>query len=354
MYQITGYRIWSSFVGAIPCKENLKAIIMDLKWGVIMDSCSELGECCAVDTTEAISDSFDSDVDGDCVTYDVDDFPEEAILDLSETNEAEIESDDLSPALDDIPEDDFSENAIDALADISDDSDVDDSGETANEEMNDSEPDWERTSLTGEEEAIVQEMSDDGELDIPVVNEDLTDPVHAGLHLPSATGEFLGERGNSEFRPTGKEALKTMSEYGRESVEYKGGYPDFSPFTTHKSPWGDLDCQVEIGHMTDQRENPSWEFGERPRGSGHDPNYDLGNFAQADNSLLERLHETNPDATVQDVVVFRKDNNLTWHECADGKTMQLVPTVIHDACRHSGGVSEMKYRMAWGDVELPY
>ena len=105
--------------------------------------------------------------------------------------------------------------------------------------------------------------------------------------------------------------------------------------------------------MTDNRKNPTWEFGRRPSGTSHDPNYDLGNFAQADNSLLERIRETYPDATVDDIVAFRESNNLTWHECADGKTMQLVPTEIHDACRHSGGVSEMKYRMAWGDIELP-
>ena len=105
--------------------------------------------------------------------------------------------------------------------------------------------------------------------------------------------------------------------------------------------------------MTDQRENPSWDFGDRPRGAGHDPRYDLGNFAQADNVLLERVQQIIPEANVQDIVAFRKENQLTWHECADGKTMQLIPTAIHDACRHSGGVSEMKYRMAYGDIELP-
>ena len=216
------------------------------------------------------------------------------------------------------------------------------------------EPDWKRTSLRPSEEDLVQEMGDSGELDIPKEDPELADPEHAEIHLPEASGEFSGERGNSEFRPSSEEAIQLMGEYGRDSVEYRDGYPVFLPFTTHKSPWGDLECQVEIGHMTDQRENPSWEFGDRPRGSGHDPSYDLGNFAQADNSLLERVHETQPDATVQDVVAFRKENQLTWHECADGKTMQLVPTVIHDACRHSGGVSEMKYRMAWGDIERPY
>ena len=43
---------------------------------------------------------------------------------------------------------------------------------------------------------------------------------------------------------------------------------------------------------------------------------------------------------------------IAWHECADGKTMQLVPTAIHDACRHSGGVSTMRTVGAYGDVRL--
>jgi hypothetical protein len=222
------------------------------------------------------------------------------------------------------------------------------------EDTSEEEIDWERTSLSPSEEALILKMEENGEIEIPEEDPELADPEHAELHIPNSSGEFSGERGNSEFRPSDEDARKIMAEFGCDTIEFHDGYPNFSPFTTHQSPWGEIDCQVEIGHMTDHRENPSWEFGARPRGSGHDPSYDLGNFAQADNSLLEQLCEAYPDATIQDVVSFRKDNHLTWHECADGKTMQLVPTIIHDACRHSGGVSEMKYRMAWGDVELPY
>lgn len=214
-------------------------------------------------------------------------------------------------------------------------------------------PDWNVSSLTESEQKAVRDLADSGEIDIPMVSDENAEPEHSELHLPDESGEFLGDKGNSEFVPSKAEAIEEMGKYGRESVEYKDNYPDFSPFTTHDSPWGKLDCQVEIGHMTDNRENGAWEFGDRPRGAGHDFHYDLGNFAQADNALLGQLRELNPNATIKDVVDFRKDNRLTWHECADGKTMQLVPTVIHDACRHSGGVSEMKYRMAMGDVTLP-
>ena len=213
--------------------------------------------------------------------------------------------------------------------------------------------DWEHTSNTPEEIRQLEEMERNGEIEIHKVNPNLAEPERGTPHLPSESGTFSGERGNSAFYPKDQTVVDHMRQYGQDYVTYRNNEVDFSPFTKHESPWGKLDCQVEIGHMTDQRQNPTWEYGRRPAGAGHDPNYDLGNFAQADNALLDRIRETNPDATMDDVTDFIKSNHLTWHECADGKTMQLVPTDIHDASRHSGGVSEMKYRMAMGDVELP-
>ena len=212
--------------------------------------------------------------------------------------------------------------------------------------------DWENTSSTPEEIKILEEMEQNGEIEIHRVNPNLAEPERGKPHLPSESGVFSGERGNSAFTPYDQKVVDHMREYGQDYVEYRNNEVDFSPFTKHDSPWGLLDCEVEIGHMTDQRQNPSWEYGRRPAGAGHDPNYDLGNFAQADNALLDRIRETNPNATMDDVSDFIESNHLTWHECADGKTMQLVPTDIHDASRHSGGVSEMKYRMAMGNVEL--
>ena len=213
-------------------------------------------------------------------------------------------------------------------------------------------PDWGRSSLRPSEEATLRDMVNNGEIDVPIVDSKYSDPKRAKKHLPEDTGLFLGSRGNSGFIPNDRLALDQMQKFGQNHVNYNNGYPDFSPFTKIDTPWGPLNCQVEIGHMTDQRQNPSWEYGRRPAGAGHDPNYDLGNFAQADNALLEKLRKINPYATLEDVSALIDLNNLTWHECSDGKTMQLVPTVIHNACRHSGGVSEMKYRMAMGDIEL--
>ncbi len=43
----------------------------------------------------------------------------------------------------------------------------------------------------------------------------------------------------------------------------------------------------------------------------------------------------------------RTPEGYTWHHVEDGTTMQLVPTDLHEAVRHSGGVSEVK-RLAGG------
>lgn len=45
--------------------------------------------------------------------------------------------------------------------------------------------------------------------------------------------------------------------------------------------------------------------------------------------------------THTDIEKWRKENKLTWHENSDMKTCELVPTIIHEAFRHSGGVFEI-------------
>lgn len=230
--------------------------------------------------------------------------------------------------------------------------------------------DFTTTSNTPYEQAVIAEMDQNGELDIPEEDPTLDEPEFGTPHLPTeATGTFEGERGNSAFVPSSEEARAAMAEYGQDSVEYVNGEPDFSPFTQHETPYGDMSCEVEIGHMTTDRSNPSWEYGDRrPAGTSHDPNYDLGNFAQADNALVDRAIEQNPGLVegkspeevaqlradmASEIESWRTSNGLTWHETTDGTTMQLVPTSIHDACRHSGGVSTMRTVQAYGDVRRP-
>ena len=159
-------------------------------------------------------------------------------------------------------------------------------------------------------------------------------------HLPTQkTGHFTGERGNSDFVPNDQEALEAMRSFGADSVKYVNGYPDFSPFTRiQDDSLGTVDGRVEIGHMTTHRQNPQYAYGRRT--DGHAADEDLGNFAQADNELAKKLNERDGTAlTGKDIQEMRERNKLTWHELEDGKSMYLVPTQIHDACPHSGGIS---------------
>ena len=181
------------------------------------------------------------------------------------------------------------------------------------------------------------------------------------------TGHFLGTPGESGFVPYSEEAKSLMSEYGRGNVEYRGGYPDFSPFIVHETPFGcEIECQVEIGHMTTARENPSWEFGRRPVGTSHNADFDLGNFAQADLELARLVIAAQPEivlsanrdnekevhvALASAIESWRRREHLTWHEVQDGRSMQLVPEAIHAACPHTGGVSVMDVVQQYGDVD---
>ena len=38
---------------------------------------------------------------------------------------------------------------------------------------------------------------------------------------------------------------------------------------------------------------------------------------------------------------WKKPSNMTWHHHQDTRTMQLIPTDIHNAVRHSGGASRL-------------
>ena len=67
---------------------------------------------------------------------------------------------------------------------------------------------------------------------------------------------------------------------------------------------------------------------------------------QANIKLAEQWNKERRDGkddwTHTDIEKWRKENKLTWHENSDMKTCEkLVPTIIHEAFRHSGGVFEI-------------
>lgn len=217
-----------------------------------------------------------------------------------------------------------------------------------------------RTMNTPEEIGILREIDSHDDIGPIYVDAQRDEPQPNGKRLPTkAMGVFVGPAGDSLFIPHGAKAKSYLRNCGRRGIEYKDGYPDFAPFAQILTPWGDVDAQVRIGHMTSFRRNPTWVFGKRTKNQSYNLACDLGNFNQADIALADKLCEANSELAAmkrsdlcRDIAAFRKESKLTWHECADGYTMQLIPSVVHNACPHSGGVSFEKLRAAYGDAAL--
>lgn len=144
--------------------------------------------------------------------------------------------------------------------------------------------------------------------------------------LPREGGKWDGEEGNSVWipnrdeipkRPPGNEKTwgEILDKYGIDGIEFKDGEPDFSTVS---------EGTVEINDFTEDRN---------------------ANFTQADEKLAEKWTNEGKDGkewTAQDVKNYRKENNLSWHERSDMKTMDLVPQEIHGNIPHSGGISAAK------------
>lgn len=75
------------------------------------------------------------------------------------------------------------------------------------------------------------------------------------------------------------------------------------------------------------------------------------NFAQTNQKLAEQLNNSPELAqqfgmesgriTAKNIDKFRIDNNLTWHELNDVKTIQLVHSSINSTFGHTGGIGEI-------------
>lgn len=109
------------------------------------------------------------------------------------------------------------------------------------------------------------------------------------------------ERGNGRWHPDPVEDKKLYDSLpdGKKYIEYKEGYPDFSPHAIDR---------VEIDM----------------KGSS-------GDFTAANNKMKEKYGDS-----------WRQPEGTTWHHKEDGTTMELVPTTINKETPHDGGASISK------------
>lgn len=124
-------------------------------------------------------------------------------------------------------------------------------------------------------------------------------------------GKWEGKRGESDFILN--EPLDLGDGNKVYKITYKNAVPDFSRYAK---------AQIDIPSMNANR---------------HD------NFSQADKMLAKywsKVKFNGQEWEPSDVTDYRENNNLTWHEMNNMKSMQLVPESINKRFSHFGGVAE--------------
>ena len=201
-------------------------------------------------------------------------------------------------------------------------------------------PDSESVNKKSEIEALKTEPMKDGSLETREENKaetsetqgenntETSDEKNDGFHfIPREDGHWEGEPGNSKwipdsehisskYNPNGNTWGEILDKYGIDGIEFRDGEPDFSPVAEET---------VEIDDYSTDR----------------DENYDSADQALADKWNAEKM-DGRSDWTKEDIKQYRKDHELSWHECADMKTMQLVPREVHLNIPHSGGIHMAK------------
>lgn len=132
-----------------------------------------------------------------------------------------------------------------------------------------------------------------------------------------------GQRGESRWCPNFPEVTEQLSKYGVDGIEYNNGYPDFSPVSR-------VAFYLDKNDVTN---SDNEQF--------NDCNYWLDEVYQEDKELQDFYNFD--EYQLEEIENGNTPYGYTWHHDAreDG-LMMLVPTSIHQACRHSGG------RSSWG------
>lgn len=150
------------------------------------------------------------------------------------------------------------------------------------------------------------------------LNRPIDIPKYDGVRLPKSEGQWTGERGDSVWKPNrdyvpsvynpeGKTWGQILDENNTEGIPFKDGEPDFKDLSKGT---------VEVKEFSDRRDV---------------------NFHRADEALAQQR-----GCTIDEIQEWRDENDLTWHECSDCKTMQAVSSELHDNIPHSGGISRIK------------
>jgi hypothetical protein len=146
-------------------------------------------------------------------------------------------------------------------------------------------------------------------------------PIHHGHWVNEDGGE--GMRGESKWCPADADVQHELQQFGVDGIEYKNGYPNF----TVVSYFG---CTLEDSEWLDS-----------DRSQFNDCNFTLLNEIEDDPKFSKLYHFD--EEQMNDLENGKTPYGYTWHHDPNEKgLLLLVPTSIHQACRHSGG------RSSWG------
>lgn len=148
---------------------------------------------------------------------------------------------------------------------------------------------------------------------------DAEQPGNSAFELDDAAIITYRNKAEQQYASiSGAELKEWMKEkYGVTSVDYERNEPNFAPF--EDSVLGHVELEDFSIHR-DQKE---------------------GTFFQARQVVSERT-----GMSTTEIDQYMRDNNLTWHECGDCKTVRAIPTVINTAFKHTGGISIERSKVA--------
>ncbi len=205
---------------------------------------------------------------------------------------------------------------------------------------------------------------DDEEEDLPEILSEETKIAIANRN--SAELDWNGSAGNSLRIPreSSGELARELQKYGVSGIGYRHGDVDFSPVSQFTINCGDPSLTYsKLGH--DIKLGDLYKNGE-PRTRDEFNNIirrrwqkyvaeDIVDRLQRDSSFAADFQEsTGIDVSkvrsVSALSAQLRAHGLTMHETPDCKSIQLVPTAIHKAFKHSGGTAEMLEKLIDADT----
>lgn len=167
-------------------------------------------------------------------------------------------------------------------------------------------------------------------LDKAIAKEGISSKNEIKTRTPENHGKWDGEKGNSTWYP---DPDYTPPEKSRNPEDRPYSNPD-------NLSWGEILEKYGLDGIKFKDGFPV--FDEISRGTVEIEDFETGgsdakdrNFKRADIAMAKQR-----GCTPEEVKKWREENNYTWHECEDKRTMQKVPNEIHANVPHDGGRSQ--------------